>query len=109
MFLLLQLLFSAEIILFPFYTRALALARKKYWAVTDSGRVIALGFAYSGVRVLGWIIIYIMVKAAESRSEGLFKSMGWIFILVLWAGTVLYILQVIQYLFLLWRARPIVK
>jgi hypothetical protein len=106
MMLLTQLFFCAEIIIFPFYTRALALARKKYWVADSSTRVMVIGIAYTVVRVLGWIIIYVM---GQARSEGLVKAMGWIFLLLLWGGTALYITQLVQYLLLLWRARPIVK
>ncbi len=101
-----QLFFCAEIILFPFYLRAVGLARKKYWVANDAGRVVVLGVAYSVVRLLGWIVIYVMT---QSSSPGLGKAMGWIFLLLLWGGTVLYILQLMQYLFLLWRTRPLVK
>jgi hypothetical protein len=106
-----QLLFCAEIILFPFYLRAFGLARRKHWIADDAGRVVVLGIAYSVVRLLGWIIILVLINAAASRSQspGLGKAMGWILLLFLWGGTVLYILQLIQYLFLLWRTRPIVK
>jgi hypothetical protein len=106
-----QLLFCAEIILFPFYPRAFGLARKKYWVVGDAGKVVVLGIVYSVVRVLGWIIILVLISAAESRSQspGFGKAMGWIFLVLLWGGTVLYILQLIPYLFLLWRTRSIVK
>jgi hypothetical protein len=114
MLLLTQLFFSAEIILFPFYMRALALARKKYWIADSSTRVIVLSIAYTVVRVIGWILIYVMMKMAESLvrgggSVGLYKTMGWFFLLFLWGGNALYILQLVQYLLLLWRARPIVK
>jgi hypothetical protein len=104
--LLTQLFFCAEIILFPFYSRALALARKKYWVADASMRVMMFGIGYTVVRVLGWIVIYVM---SQTTSPGLGKTMGWFLLIFLWVGNGLYIAQVTQYLFLLWRTRPIVK
>jgi hypothetical protein len=106
-----QLFFCTEIILFPFYTRALALARKKYWITDASMRTMMLGVGYTVARVLVWIVILIMISMSRSRSPspGLGKAMLWIMLLLLWAGNVLYILQQIQFLLLSFRTRDIIK
>ena len=111
MMLLTQLFFCAEIILFPFYTRALALARKKYWISDASMRTMLLGVGFTVVRVLGWIVILILINMSRSRnaSPGMGKAMAWIMLLLLWAGNVLYILQQIQFLLLAFRTRDIIK
>jgi hypothetical protein len=112
MMLLTQLFFCAEIILFPFYTRALALSRKKYWITDASTRTMVLGVGYTIARVLGWIVILVMINMSRSSrgaSPGAGKAMLWIMLILLWAGNVLYILQQIQFLLMTFRTRDIIK
>lgn len=106
MLLLIQLLFGAEIILFCLVARAIALALKKKQTAKASTVPLIWAGAYSGERLLTFVFWYIMVSVGFMGTGG--RVMGWITMLLLWAGIGVYIAFIIMYSLFLWRMRKLI-
>jgi len=104
--LLTQLFFGAELIMFPFYMRALCAIRKKHGAAGACMAPAIMAMAYTGLRLLGWILFYVM---GRSTSEGAAKGMIWTNLILLWIGTIVFAIQITLYTQAVWRVRRAVS
>jgi hypothetical protein len=106
MLLFIQLLFGAEIILFLLVVRAYCLGLKKKQSARGSTLPLSMAATYTGIRLLTFICWYIGFSAMQNIS--LSRVMGWITILLLWAGIVVFIVFLIVYPLYLWRIRNVI-
>ncbi len=106
MFLLIQLLFGAEIVLFPLVIRAFCLGLTKRQSARAATMPIILASSYTGIRVLTLIFWLIAVNSVTS-SATTFRVMGWTTIILLWAGIITFVIFLIVYTLYLWRMRGV--
>jgi hypothetical protein len=111
--LLTQLLFAAELILFPLVMRAYALAGRRYTHVKTCAGLLSVAGAYAALRLLTWILYYATLRFRISAIENYRggrppeppKALIWITIIFLWLGTFALVGYLIWYLLAIWKSR----
>jgi len=106
--LIVQLLFSAELILFPLYLRGMCKFVKARWTAGSCMSVMVIGCVYTGARVLAFIFGYItlnMASSIDARARSDPRAMFWITLVLVWIGTLVFLGFVIQYIMTIWRTR----
>jgi hypothetical protein len=61
-------------------------------------KVVIFAAAYAGERLITWVLLFVQMKNPS-------KAMGWIFIILLWIGFLIFLAQLTFYIILLLRAR----
>jgi hypothetical protein len=108
---LMQLLFSAEMILFPLYLRGLSRFLKDTDNARRSMNVVMLGCVYAGERLITFIMLYVAVHAfARAMRAGSSdpRALLWILLILLWLGVFAFIPFVIFYILAIWRTRALI-
>jgi hypothetical protein len=106
--LLTQMFFGAELIMFPFCMRALCSIRKKYGAMGACMAPAILAMVYTGLRLIGWVVFYVMGQSRPT-SEGGAKAIIWTNVILLWIGTIVFTIFIILYILAVWRVRRAVS
>jgi hypothetical protein len=116
MWLLIQLLFAAEFILFALYMRSLSLLLKDNWNVSGCNLTLILGCVYAGERLITFIFAYLVFNAIFSPRVAAFgqlpqepsKAMAWITLILLWLGAFLFAGLLVMYILRIWRTRNLI-
>jgi hypothetical protein len=104
-----QLAFAAELILFPFYLRAASLARKVRWNAQACTLVAGLGCVYAAERLIALVLLYVSTQSLFNITPGALKAWAWINLILLWIGAVVFTLQIILYIVRVWRTRVVIE
>jgi hypothetical protein len=112
--LLTQLFFGAQLIMFPFYMRALCSIRKRWGAAGACLAPAIMAMAYTALRLLGWIMLYVAVQAIASAARqgpasNPSKAWAWVNIILLWIGSIVFAIFIILYILAVWRVRRAVS
>lgn len=105
LYLLIQLLFGAEVILFPLVVRAFALSLKKKMHAKSAMVSLFLAGAYTGERLLTFIF---WLVANNIRSPDAGRVFGWIMVILLWLGIFAFIAFIIIYTIFLFKSWKII-
>jgi hypothetical protein len=105
--LLMQMLFSAELILFPLYLRALSKYLKASWNARRCMSVMVMACVYAGERLITLIFLLILLNMAfsTSRTQSDPKALIWILLILLWIGALYFIAFIVFYILSIWRTR----
>ncbi len=98
-----QLLFCAELVLFPLYLRAVGYLRNRPRHASSCMVPLFLAAGYGVLRLIAWVLGYVVIRSESEPSRGLI----WITILLLWLGSIAFVVHLIFYLLLLWRSRAL--
>jgi hypothetical protein len=102
-----SLFFGAQLILFLFYLRALCAIRKKRGSAGACLPPAILAIAYTVLRLIGWILVYVPAQSSEPISQAAQKAWAWIDIILLWIGNVVFVVFLILYILVVWRVRRV--
>src|SRR5207244_3258462 len=119
-----QLLFVAELILFPLYLRLVARDFRRNAHGRVGANTIFVTGAYGLLRLFAWIFYYITIATiiaiftppmvirdpfGNFRPPEPPRALIWITLIVLWLGNFVYIAQIIWYTIYLWKSRGVVQ
>ena len=109
-----QMLFVAELVLFPIYIGLVARDfRRRSHAQTGIGLIFLTG-GYGILRLLAWILYYVAITMITNilltlRGGDYPRAVIWITLILLWLGNCAYIGQAIWYIIYLWKSRDLVQ
>ncbi len=99
---LVQLLFSAPLILFPLFLQAVGKTFKDRGYVNDCTTVVAMTGGYTGERVITYILYLIMIKSPS-------RALGWIGLILIWIGFGIFVALMYKFIQLTQRAGDVVE
>jgi hypothetical protein len=102
--LLANLLFAAELILFPLFLRAALLTKGKKRTASSCMAISFLAGGYAGLRLLAWVMFYVVIASRDPS-----KAIAWIALILGWFGTFAFIGFIIWYILLIWKARDVLS
>jgi hypothetical protein len=111
MLLVVMLLYGGELIATALYLGGMAKSHPKGRRLPGIGGVLILASVYTGLRLILWIFLYVVAIGGSRGGMGpdTGKAMVWIMLLLLWAGTVVFTIFIINYLMRLWAYRSVAR